>query len=177
MITNIRMEIFEALLEEADSCCSSLTEDTASVTGTVVDLGDTEAGAENSLMAQLSNLDLGIKSFSLPSIQVTVDTSSSITNILYPPLSPWPPCCPPPPRPPTPTGWRPPASSTTPSRLSRLTTGGGLYSVHLDIIYVIFEQDEGGHRDGEAAEARGVSARVPEPGAEDAAGAGEGGVP
>ena len=56
--------------EEADSCCSSLTEDTASVTGTVVELGNTEAGAENSVMEQLQSLDLGIKSFSLPSIQV-----------------------------------------------------------------------------------------------------------
>ena len=56
--------------EDADSCCSSLSEDTASVTGTVVDLGNTEAGAENSVMEQLSSLDLGIKSFSLPSIQV-----------------------------------------------------------------------------------------------------------
>ena len=56
--------------EEADSCCSSLSEDTASVTGTVVELGNTEAGAENSVMEQLQSLDLGIKSFSLPSIQV-----------------------------------------------------------------------------------------------------------
>ena len=56
--------------EDADSCCSSLTEDTASVTGTVVELGSTEAGAENSVMEQLQSLDLGIKSFSLPSIQV-----------------------------------------------------------------------------------------------------------